>query len=235
MRVLQGALAERRWWVHAQQPLKVLVPPCGHVVDLDLAFDQRLLNLHTHDDMQWVSQLVGRYADGAGPDAFQQPRQVVRLERGLRTEGLAQQWRQQLAEGGLWCQLALEDQSLAFMQCGRVGPCQRLAQPSPWQVLLVARMSRFVDRADQAGQEIGLVETRGHAHVFRHATGERVLRGVQAAGIEVEAQQGHHLFAQPFLRCGRKGANRRQRRRRVGLRNQGLFHKRRQPALNLPK
>ena len=84
----------------------------------------------------------------------------------------------------------------------------RLAQPLARQVLLVAAVAGFVHRAHQAAQEAVERKTRGHAHVFRHATAEGVGAHIQPAGLEIEAQDPHHLLAQPALAVQRERAHR---------------------------
>jgi hypothetical protein len=126
----------------------------------------------------------------------------------LRAQGLLHQRRELLDEAGVAAQLHLETQALAFVQGRRAGIRHRLAQPLTRQVLLVAAVAGFVHGAHQAAQEIVFTEARGQTHVLGHATAERVRADIQPAGLEVKAQQAHHLLAQRALRWQREGPHR---------------------------
>jgi hypothetical protein len=74
------------------------------------------------------------------------------------------------------------------------------------QALLVAGVTRLVDDAHQAGDELLLVVARGDAHVRRHAAAERVAAHVEPAVGKIKAEQPHHLLAERLLRRNRERA-----------------------------
>ena len=208
MHVLQRAIREVAPRVHAEQRAHFLVPQCRDVFRLDLALDQGLLDLVAQDHVRRIRALVGIDADVAGRHTRQQLVEVGRLEGRLRTEVLGEQGRQQLRERRVAAQLHLEAQALALVQAHGARLRHRLAEQRARQVLLVARMAGLVNGAHQAGQQIVLAVARGQAHVFRHAAGERMRALVQAAGLEVEIEQAHHVLAQCTLRGDGERAHR---------------------------
>jgi len=179
-----------------------------------------------------IGELVGVDTDEAGLDAGQQAMQVGRLERWLRSEVPGQQRCDEPGETGAAAKLHLERETLALVDSHRARTCHRLAEQRARQVLLVARMAGLVDRAHQAAHEIVLAIARRQSRVLRNAAAERMGAFVEAAGFEIEAEQGHGVAAERAL-CGERERADWLHHRLTGLLVARCAHQRRQPRLQV--
>ena len=170
--------------VDAEQRLHLLVPQRRDVLGLDLALDQRALDLVAQDHVRRIGDLVGVDADearlarasagdagcrrsNAGCVAEVLARAAARA--GRRRRGCAPSC---ISNDRLW---------LSWMAIERAC-ADRLAEPVARQVLLVARVAGLVDRAHQALHEVVLAIARRQAHVLGHAAAERMRALVEPAG-----------------------------------------------------
>ena len=190
----------------AEPLLHLRVPQLGDVRDLDAPFHQVPLQLVAQDDVGRVGDLVRIDADKAGLDPVVQLLEVRGCERILCPEVCANARRNQREERGVMAELHLAEQALALVNAHGTRLGHRLAEQCARQALLVTRVTRLVDDAHQAGDELLLVVARGDAHVRRHAAAERVAAHVEPAVSKIKAEQSHHLLAERLLRRNRERA-----------------------------
>ena len=197
--ILHAAVAVVADGVEAEISLHLLIPQRRNVFHLDIAFDQRFFNFVAQDDVGRIAHLVGVDADQARFNALVEANKVGLFQRRLFAKLRGDQRTQDLQEFIAARQLHFEQQALRFMDSGGTSQGDRLAEQIARQVLLVAGVAGFVHDAEQRGQKLFLVVTRGDAHIFRHAAAERVGADVDAAVVEVETEQLHHAEAQLAL------------------------------------
>mmetsp|Transcript_93815 Transcript_93815/g.292355 ORF Transcript_93815/g.292355 Transcript_93815/m.292355 type:complete len:528 (+) Transcript_93815:16-1599(+) len=180
--------------------LHLLVPDLRHVVDVDLAGDEALLNFEPQDDMQGVCHLVRLHADhGAALDDIDSRIQVLRaLLRGEGSgEGLGQLRHEVAGEGPAEAHHALPEQGLALVHGHARRGAHRQAVVLDAAALLVEGVPGLVDRAGEALHDVLGLESRGHADVrWVSSAGERVYAHVQATLVEVKSQGQGNLLAE---------------------------------------
>ena len=72
------------------------------------------------------------------------------------------------------------------------------------QILLVARVSGFMNNAHQAAHEVVFVVARGDAHILGHAAAKGMGREVEPTGGKVKPEQGHEFQPQCALLLDRE-------------------------------
>ena len=101
MHVLHAAVVEVAAGVEAEHRLHLSVPEAGDVLALDLALDERLLDLVAQDHVQRIGAFVRGNADAVGGlHAREQAVEVAGLERGLVAVRLPEHRREQSHERG---------------------------------------------------------------------------------------------------------------------------------------
>mmetsp|Transcript_60184 Transcript_60184/g.176616 ORF Transcript_60184/g.176616 Transcript_60184/m.176616 type:complete len:377 (-) Transcript_60184:739-1869(-) len=202
VQVLQTALGVVRG-LHAEILLHALVPHLGHILDLESALHERLLDLEAQDHVHGVGHLVGLHADLGGPaDLVDGPVQLLRRPLGPEAlrEGLLQLGQEVGGEGLAEADHALPEQGLALVDRHAGRRVDRQAVELQVPALLVEGVACLVDRAGEALHDVVGLEARRHAHVGRVGPAcEGVHAHVEAALLEVEAERHGHLLAQRRL------------------------------------
>ena len=140
--------------------------------------------------MQRVSCLVGVDPDEAALDAVHVAEQLIDGDA-LEPENVARLGQCEFPELRSPRQLHFLEQALALMHrhAARLhrGPVREVMR----QVLLIKPMPRLVQHAHEGGEELVRPVARGHAHVGGNPAAERVMRNVEPAMMEVEADGLH--------------------------------------------
>jgi bifunctional enzyme CysN/CysC len=209
-------------------------PGARQIAQGQVAADHGALEPVAEHDVQGVRQLVGLDADeaalDAGDDAMEPlsgPRRALAAERG------AGERRQVAEELGGAAGLHLDEQRLALVEAHAPGLAHGLVALLAWQVLLVERVARLVEHAEQAAQEVLGVVPRGDAHVVGDTTAERVLARVEPAVGKIEAELPHQRLGERALLRYREGSCRQGLEGPAGLVLERALEQRRQEALEL--
>mmetsp|Transcript_85698 Transcript_85698/g.227709 ORF Transcript_85698/g.227709 Transcript_85698/m.227709 type:complete len:370 (+) Transcript_85698:383-1492(+) len=235
MNVLQATLCVVLW-LHTEILLHLLIPDLRHIIDVDLALDETLLNLEAEDNVHRIGDLVGLNADERGSlDDVDSGVQVLRtLVRGEGSrEGRSKLRHEVLRKGLAEAHHSLPEQGLALVHGHARRGADRQAIMLGVAALLVEGMPCLVDRSRQPLHDVSSLKPRGHAHVCGvSSASERMHAHIQTALAKVETQGQGNLLAELRLLVGVKIALEPRRIRRRALLTQ-LGEEGHQPLLDL--
>ncbi len=206
MNILHAAIPVVAGRAQPQPLLHLRIPQLGNVGHLDAPLDEIALQLITQDDVSRISHLIRIDPDQARFDPVVKARQVRRRERRLLAEMGADARSNERQERRVVAKLHLAKQALTLVDGHGARLTRRLAQPLARQPLLVAGVAGLVDDAHQARDKLLFVVARGHAHIGGHPAAKRMGADIEAALVEVKADERHHLEPERLLLLSREGA-----------------------------
>src|SRR5207245_5352999 len=185
----------------AEQLLELLVPGGGHVGGLQLAVDQRLLQLESEDDVNVVSRLVrldaneGRLhvVDGEYPIVERNVAETaVKRLPGSREE--------MVPKRPATADLVFPHPRLRFVDAERGRRAPRRAVVLTVESLFVHAVARFMkDAEERVVESLRVVARRDPAIAGAHAGAERVRGHVKPAGRKIEANRRRGRLAEDLL------------------------------------
>ena len=161
-----------------------------------------------------VGDLVGIDPDQARFDPDIAAIEVLGLPGGaFAAEGFAYQRAREIGEGAASAGLHFQQQGLALVDAHGDGLADRLVAPGRRQAALIHGVPGLMEDGHQALGEILFVIARGDAHIIGGSAGEGMAAFIESAMVEIEADGGHHSFAEGALGVEGEGAFEDKRRR----------------------